>query len=105
MIDVFEAIRPRTHPPFPYLFPQLCVFLQLTDAEGEGPAWVSVRPAETDTEVFRSPQHRIQFPDRLHLQRTIFRLRRCCFPSRGLYFVEFYLDGQWIADRTLKLGE
>jgi hypothetical protein len=44
LINVFTIIRSRMSPPFPYRKPLICVYAQLSDAEGEVPSWVEVRP-------------------------------------------------------------
>jgi hypothetical protein len=65
LMNVFGAIRPRSDPPFPYWLPQLCVFLQLTDAAGEVPGRIVGRRADQDVPVFASPEHPIVFTGRL----------------------------------------
>jgi hypothetical protein len=103
LMNTFTAIRPQSFPPFPHLFPQLCVFLELTDAEGEAPVWVLARHAESDREVFGSGSYSVSFPDQLHVVRAVFRLQDCRFPKPGLYSIEFFCDGQCVADHRLAL--
>lgn len=105
LVNVCTAIRSRSMPPFPYHLNQLCVFLELTDAEGEASGSIQVRRAETDQVIFTSSDHHIRFPDRLHITRANFRITDCVFPAAGVYLVEFHLDEHWIVDRRLHLYE
>ncbi len=105
LMNVFGAIQPSAGSAFPYRFSQLCVFLQLTDAEGEGGGSIKIRSAEDDQLVFTTAEHRIQFADRLQLKWVLFRIKDCTFPASGVYFIEFYLDGRWIVDRAVRINE
>jgi hypothetical protein len=103
LMNVCSSIRSRSDPPFPYRLPQLCVFLELTDVEGEAPGYIMVRQADSDWVVFQSEEHRIQFQDRLQVKWALFRITDCPFPDPGIYLVEFYLDGRWVVDYRLNL--
>ena len=103
LINVFGAIRPRCDPPFPYCFPKLCVFLQLSDAQGTASGRILGRSAASGSVVFASNDHPIHFRDRLQVKWVVFRLQDCYFPEPGVYWIEFYCDGRWIADQTVQL--
>lgn len=105
LMNVCSSIRSRSDPPFPYRLPRLCVFLQLTDAEGEAPGYMLVRQADSDRVVFKSVEHLIRFRDRLQLKWTLFHIIDCPFPDPGLYLVEFYFEGRWVVDFRLLLNE
>jgi hypothetical protein len=105
LLNVTNSIRPRSDPPFPYRLRRLCVFLQLTDAEGEAPGYIRVRQAESDQVVFESAEHSIQFRDRLQMKWALFHITDCPFPDPGLYLVEFYFAGRWVVDLRLLLNE
>jgi hypothetical protein len=103
LMNVFASFRPAGQPPFPFHAPQFCVFLDLTDAEGEGRGQIMVRHAESDTIVFASNEHPIQFRSRLQRRWVLFRLHDCTFPGAGVYLSEFYLDGRWLGDQAFEL--
>jgi hypothetical protein len=101
LMNVFSAIRPREVPSSPYRLRQLCVFLQLTDAEGHTSGHIVGRHAGSDRTVFASPRHDIQFEDRLQMKWVVFRLLNCPFPDAGLYWIEFHCDGRWLAEQSV----
>jgi hypothetical protein len=104
LMNVFQAIRPRSLLPFPYHLAELCVFLQLTDAEGEAPGFIVGRHVDSDQIVFTSEEHVIPFRDRHQVKGVLFRLKnRCLFPEPGLYCIEFHCDGRWVMEQTLTL--
>ena|SRR5262245_45927015 len=103
LMNVFSEIRPQGEPPFPYRFPELCVFLQLTDAEGQASGRVVGRRADSGHIVFSSKDHLIHFQDRLQVKWVLFRVKDCPFPAPGLYWIESYCDGRWLADQTVTL--
>jgi hypothetical protein len=103
LMNVFSAIRPTANPPYPYRLRQLCVFLQLTDALGEGPGRIVGRQAETDRIVFSSHEQTIRFQDRLQQKWVHYRLTNCPFPTPGLYWIQFSYDDQLVGEQTLKL--
>jgi hypothetical protein len=103
-MNVFSGIRPRAEPPFPYRLPQLCVFLQLTDAVGEPAGRIVARKAAgTGAIVFASTDHVIRFWDRLQDKWVVFRLKDCPFPEPGLYCIEFQCDGQVLGDQRVRV--
>ncbi len=105
-MNVFSAVRPHSFPAYPYVLPQLRVFLQLTDGVGQGPAAVSGVQLETGDVVFSSQPHVIQFQDRLQVQFVVFRLVDYCdFPAPGLYSIQFRYHRHWVADSLLNLIE
>src|SRR5438477_5258676 len=67
IVGVFNTIRPHSRPAYPHQHPEFCVFLQLTDFEGEVPAYVDIVRADTQEIVRRSRPYRIVFPNRHHL--------------------------------------
>ena len=101
LMNVFSAIRPRLG--FPYRLPELCVFLQLSDAIGQAPGRIVGCQADTDRLVFASPEHLIRFHNRLQVKWALFRLKDCPFPTPGLYWIEFHCNGRWVADQSVLL--
>ncbi len=99
----FHVIRSSSDPPFPYRHRQLCAFLQLTDAQGEGIGRIMVREANSDRVIHATQEYRILFPNRLHLISVSFRMRSCTFPRPELYWIEFHFDGERVAFQPVHL--
>jgi hypothetical protein len=91
---VTSAIRPKPGEGFPLVHPELCVYVAFSGGSGTGKVSVAVVDADTELDVFSSPQHDYTHPaDRHQLLSLVFRLRRCVFPRPGLYWVVFRHDG------------
>jgi hypothetical protein len=101
--NIFSAIRSRDWPPFPYRKDQFCVFVQLSDASGNLPAWVQVVDADTFDPVFRTADHPLTFPHRRWVLRARFQIRQCLFPHPGEYLIQFFCAGEMMADHVLYL--
>ena len=97
------AIRSTGEPPFPLLYPVLCVYLVLAGGRGEGDAQIVGVSADGEKPVFASPTHRLSFglTDPLDVAAVIFRIRDCSFPQAGLYWIEFRYNGETIAREPL----
>ena len=95
LMNVFSNIRPRSEPAFPYHLAQLCVFLQLTDVEGQAPGHILGYHPDSGRIVLSSTRHPIQFRDRLQVKWVVFRLKDCSFPEGGVYWMSFISTGNW----------
>ena len=104
LINVFSSIRPRDLLAFPYTLPQLCVFLQLSDASGEGIGRIVARSAQDGRIIFASPGHPIRFHGRTSPTWVLFRLQDCRFLEPGLYWIEFYCDDRFVSDQSLRVS-
>jgi hypothetical protein len=105
LMGAFNEIRPRGQTGFPHRHAVFCVFIQLTDAEGEIPGFVQVVEEASLELVYQTPSYRISFPDRLSLVRVCFRIRDCTFPGPGIYWIQLFCKGQFVTDRVLRLLE
>jgi hypothetical protein len=105
LMNVFSSIRPRAEPLFPHRHPQVCVFLQLTDAEGRALGQIIARQQSSGSAVFGSARHVINFRDRLQVKWALFRLQDCPFPEPGLYSIEFHCAGRWLFEQSVALVE
>src|SRR5437016_3580432 len=61
VIGLVYTIHATGNPPYPLLYPQLCVFLALTDCRGQGNGWVVCENEDTGRRLFRSGTHSIVF--------------------------------------------
>ncbi len=104
LIGLLSAIRSIGQPSFPLLYPEICVFLQLTECRGAGKGRIEIYHADSGQEVFRTRTRRIQFGrDPLALSGVVFRIRNCLFREPGLYWVQFWYNEQMIAEQPLVL--
>ncbi len=102
VLGLISAIDSGEDPPFPLRHPQLSIFLQMTNGRGSGMAQVLIREADTDQFVSAGRPHRVTFPkEPLLVHGAVFRLLGCLFPRAGLYYVEFWFDGEVIAEEPL----
>jgi hypothetical protein len=104
LVGLLSAIRSVEQPPFPLLYRELCVFLQLTECRGPADGRIEVRHADSDQPVFRTRTRTIPFAtDPLEVVGVTFRLRNCMFRAPGLYWIQFWYNEQMIAQQPLVL--
>jgi hypothetical protein len=78
------------------------VFALLTDGLGSVRLEVVVDRLDTAEEVYRRAFN-AQFPAALATMQFIFHVRDCSFPVAGGYQVTLLADGQFVAQRKLKI--
>lgn len=103
----YSVIRSFTGHPirsFPGTGEPFCVFAILTDGSGEVDAELVVTwfGEEGIVEYARTHQ-RIRFPDPMQLVECVFRFNRFPFPGPGVYTFGLYLEGEWAAQRSLRV--
>jgi hypothetical protein len=99
-MGLFNSIRPQS---YPHIHPYLVVFAQLNGGLGKMPFYVDIRFAPTDKLVFSTKPQTILFPNRKRVVQFAYAIRQCHFSKPGIYLVELFSRGQWIADTTLEL--
>jgi len=87
---------------FPTILPPFSIFAVLTDGIGDARIEIVVARLETaeDLFVYRSSLH---FPDKLAEVPFHVRLKQCSLPSPGLYQFTLLVDGEWIAQRRIRV--
>jgi hypothetical protein len=104
IVGLISAIRSLEQPPFPILYRELCVFLQLTGCRGPADGRVEIQHADSGQVVFRTRTRTIPFgDDPLEIVGVTFRIRDCLFQVEGLYRVQFWYNEQMIAQQPLLL--
>lgn len=99
---LISAIRSVDHPPFPLLYRELCVFLQLTECRGDAESRIEIQHADSHRIVFRTRTRTISFGnDPLEVIGVTFRIRNCLFHEPGLYWVQFWYNELMIAQQPL----
>ena len=99
LVGCFSAIRVGSFPATP---PPFSGFALLTDGLGDATIQLSVSRMETQEDIYirEMPCH---FPDRLTEVRVHFRIHQCVFPAPGWYQVTLLADGEWLAQRLLRV--
>jgi hypothetical protein len=89
---------------FPSPSQKFAVYTVLTEGEGEGTIDLVVTQLETSEKVFEGSLP-VRFTDRLMELRILFRVMTCVFPEPGMYQITLLLDGEWLAQRSLRVVE
>jgi hypothetical protein len=59
---------------------------------------------EIGQKIFETHRHAVRFgADPLEILGLPFRIQNCPFPSSGLYSIQFWYDGEMLAERPLRL--
>lgn len=104
LVDLMSAIRSLEQPPFPLLYREICIFLQLTECRGPADGRIEIHHADSGQVVFRTRTRTIPFAsDPLEVVGVTFRLRNCLFQEPGLYWVQFWYNEQMLAQQPLLL--
>ena len=87
---------------FPAHVPPFSVFAVLTDGVGTATMELLVTHMDTNEEVY-SHHATLTFPDKVADVLYHLRLRRFVFPASGTYQFTLLLDGDWMAQRRLRV--
>ena len=101
LMGIFDSIHPRGG--YPHIHPSFVVFARLAQGLGTIPFRVDIRLAATGQFVAGSLVHQLVFPDRDAIVNMVMTMNKVSFPQPGIYLVELFCNGQWVADTTLKL--
>lgn len=88
---------------FPGTGRPFCAFAVLTDGDGNGDLDLIVTKLDDPMVVARRIRLPLRFRDRLQLVQCVIRVSRCAFPSPGLYLFSLYADGEWLAQKSLRV--
>jgi hypothetical protein len=104
LVGLISAIRSLDQPPFPLLYPEICVFLQLTECRGPAQGRIEIQHADSGNVAFRTQTRSIPLGnDPLDIFGVTFRLRNCLFHQAGLYWVQFWYNDVMIAHQAVLL--
>jgi hypothetical protein len=104
LVGLISAIRSLEQPPFPLLYREIGVFLQLTECRGPADGRIEIHHADSGQVVFRTRTRTIPFAsDPLEVVGVTFRIRNCLFQEPGLYWVQFWYNEQMLAQQSLLL--
>jgi hypothetical protein len=106
LTNLISAIRSVEEPAYPLLYRELCIYAQLTDCRGAADVRVTVVHADTGEFAYAGPPSpwRASLPnDPLAVGGLRFRIRNVHFPRQGLYWVQFWYNGEVLAEQPLVL--
>ncbi len=104
IFGLLNNINSVDEPPYPLLFPELCVFLALTETRGVSDVQIICVFEETGQKIFGTPKRPCSFGnDPLEIVGLPFRIRDCRFPRAGMYSVQFWYNREKIEERPLLL--
>ena len=98
LVGCFSKLLVESFPATPFFY----VYAALTNALGETTIRIAVERLDTGEEI-DTYQIPLRFPDKLAMGQLSLRIKDCIFPFDGWYQVTLYADGQWLAQRRLKV--
>lgn len=98
LVGLFNSIHA---PGYPHVQKQFVVFARLLQGLGQVSFYVDIRFAPTQQLIHVSSTHVLMFPNRDTVVEMALTLKGVRFPQPGIYLVELYCDGQWVADARI----
>jgi hypothetical protein len=99
-MGIFTAIRPLS---YPHIQKHFVIYAQLISGLGLAPFYFDVRFAQTGQLIRTTNTHVLNFPNRDKVIELALTMQGCPFPQPGIYLIELYCNGQWVADTSLEL--
>jgi len=106
LVNLLSAIRSLEQPPFPLLYRELCVFVQLTECRGSADVALTIAHADTGALAYAGPTQpwRANLPGNpLEVVGLPFRIRDIEFLEPGLYWLQFWYNGRVLSQQPLVL--
>lgn len=106
LVNLLSAIRSLEQPAFPLLHRELCIFVQLSDCRGSGEIEVRIAHADSGEWAYPGPSApwKAMLPnDPLEVVGLPFRIRNVEFAEPGLYWIQFWYNGDVLAQQPLLL--
>ncbi|HYV38617.1 MAG TPA: hypothetical protein VE988_23230 [Gemmataceae bacterium] len=100
LIGIFNSIRASG---YPHLQRHFVIFAQLIGGLGQIPFYFDVTFPKTGKVIHTTSSNVLTFPRRNKLIQLAYTMMDCSFPTPGIYLVELYCDGQWVADTSVDL--
>src|SRR5439155_5235130 len=93
--DVFDLSGIRTQvraASFPYVHPQLCIYLQITGHQGTASGRVVLVNEATEEIIIHVPIEEFELFGPLEVVPVWLRIRDCEFPEPGVYWFQVFLN-------------
>jgi hypothetical protein len=105
LVNLVHAIQPAPGAPYPRIHPELYLFAQITDGQGQHLFQIQLVLVEGEETLIRTtpPISRDLGHDPLIVHGWPIHLRNILFPQAGLYEFRLFCDGQEIAREPILL--
>lgn len=100
VMGLFNSISPQQ---FPYFHPRFVAFAQLSGGLGNVTCNIDVTYAATGQLLHSSNVRVLNFANRDQTIQLAQTIAACSFPQPGIYLVELFCNGKWVADTKLEL--
>ena len=101
---LINTIRSVDDPPYPLLYPEICVLLTLTSGRGQGESCLVCSNEDTDQAIFRTRPRPIEFgTDPLEVVGVPYRIHSCLFPKPGVYAFQFWYNNAEVERKLINL--
>jgi hypothetical protein len=104
LINLLSAIHSVERTPFPFLYRELCVFVQMSECRGNADIALTIVHAETEAAAFSglAKPWRANLPnDPLKIVGLPFRIRNIEFTEPALYWIQFWYNGSMLGEEPL----
>jgi hypothetical protein len=104
LINLLSGIRSVEQPPFPFLYRELCVFVQMSECRGSADIALTIVHAETEASVYsgRGKPWRPNLPDDpLKIAGLRFRIQEIEFTEPGLYWIQLWYNDTMLSQEPL----
>lgn len=100
LVGIFGQIRAVG---YPHVQPYFVAYARLAGGLGQVPVYIDIRDASNSSLLRSTVVQLPYFPNRDVIVELAYTIRDCRFPHPGIYLVELFCNGQWVADTTLEL--
>jgi hypothetical protein len=90
---------------FPYIHPQLCIYLQVTGHPGVATLRAAAVLGRSDEAVFKFEERDVEFFGPLAVVPVYWGITDCGFPEAGVYYMQIYHGDKLLCERQLHLYE
>lgn len=99
-IRVFTGMAQESFPAQP---PPFCALASLTNGSGPTDLHLTITEMSEDWQTTRHGTYRVNFTDRIQVVNFVVRLSRCVFRNPGTYVFTLATEGEWLAQRSLRV--
>ena len=100
LVGIFNTINAQS---FPHIQTHFVVYARLVQGLGQIPFFIEIRDAAAQQLIHVSATNTLYFPHRDRTIELALTFQGVKFPRPGIFLVELYCDGQWVADARLQL--
>jgi hypothetical protein len=106
LLNLLSTIRSLEEPPYPLLYRELCVFVQLTECRGAADVALTIANEDSGALAYPGPARpwRANLPNApLEIVGLPFRIRNILFAEAGMYWIQFWYNDKVLGQQPLML--